>query len=664
MGLTEVISNGMIVSYKWLQFYFKDPLPEPEDLVNVMVPHSFELDELKQVGNDWAMDFDVLSNRGHDALSHFGMARELAVIFDREMVVPDSSYETSDEVKTGELLDIKVADSKLVRRVMKRMVVNVKVGPSPDWLVEHLATIGQKSINNVVDITNFVMFETGHPLHAFDYDKLAPTDSSGLAGSEKKLMEVRMSRPGEPLRTLDGKDLEMGDNSLVWADSEKALDLAGVKGGDVSGVDEGTTRIVLSCCNFEPINVRKTRKRHKIITDASRRYEADLSPELAALTVERASHLFSEYAGATIASDIIDIYPEPQQPAEARFKLSQFNSLIGVELSESDVESILDRMGKANYSWQKDGEEYVVAVPMERLDVRELHEVIEEVARFYGYDKVTSRLAPKEDFTPKVHKGFYYNSLLKKTLVEELGYSELYNYVMRDRGVVELQNSMVEGMSFLRDNMLDTLERNLHDNNKNLDVLGLDQIRVFELNKVFSMEEEHWALGLGVSSTKAWKGESNKETIEATIAALEEKLGVKGEWKIEDRDSGVVAEVNVEKLIESLETPESYGGVLSAGNSQVKFRAFSQYPAVLRDIAVWTPEGTTAEDLLALIKEQSGDLLVQSRLFDEFSKDGRTSYAYKLAFQSMEKTLTDQEVGEIMDLVTETLNDKEGFEVR
>ena len=642
----------MIVSYKWLQFYFDEPLPSPEELIDLLVKHSFEIEGVEKVGDDTAIDIDVLPNRAHDALSHLGIAREIAVILDRDLKMPPTEFETGSE-KIADHLDIKVEDSELVPRVTKGFAYEVKIGPSPDWLVEHLATVGQKSINNVVDITNFIMFETGQPVHAFDYAK--------LAGEGSKLMEVRKSKSGEPLTLLDGQELEMDDVSLVWADSEKALDLAGIKGGNNSGVDENTTKLVLSACNFEPYALRKTRQRHKVMTDASKRFENHLTPEMTIYAMKRLAVMLAEFAGAEIA-DFVDVYPKPQEEAEARFKTVDVNRLSGTKLSDGDVEEILNRYRHAGFTYKKEGDEYVVAVPAERLDVRALHEIVEEIVRMHGYFKIDAVLPSKEDFTPKVNKTYYYNFLLKKHLVAR-GFSEVYNYVMGEKGEIELANSLVEGMGFARSSQLDSLSENLKYNMKNIDVLGLDQLLIFELNKVINMEGENWSLGIAIKNTKDHKGAKEKEIIDELIVHLDEALGAKAKWTIEEREEGLVAEANIEEWIADLPTPDSYGDVLEA-RSNTQFKPYSAYPPVLRDIALWTPVGTTADEVHNLIKDLSGELLVQSRLFDEFSKDDRTSYAYKMAFQSMERTLTDTEVGEIMDKMTETLNAKEGFEVR
>jgi phenylalanyl-tRNA synthetase beta chain len=651
----------MIVSYNLLNSYFKNSLPSVDELVEALIPHSFEIEGVEKVDNDFVIDIDVLSNRGHDCLSHFGIAKEIAVVLDKEVHIPESKIDSMD-INTSEYLDVKV-ETDLLPRINKRLIVDLKVGPSPDWLVDYLKVLGQKSINNVVDITNYVMFETGQPIHAFDYDKISGDEN-------KKTMIIRMAKDGEELSLLDRKELNLDSDSLVWADSEKPLDLAGIKGGASTGVTEETKRIVLSACNFDPVHIRKTRQRHKVITDASRRFEHEPSPELTMIGVERASVLLSEIAGGKLGS-VIDIYPIPVQRSVTEITVDDVNSLVGINISDGEIEEILNRFTKSGVEWKKDEDTYLITWPYDRLDVNDLHETVEEIARIYGYNNVKTSLAPQNDFTPKVNKIFYYNSLLKKMMVEQ-GFSEVYGHVMRvsegGDNQLEINNPLNEEMSFMRSQLFDSLFASLELNSKNIDFLGLDQIRIFEIGKVFSLNnnqhEEHWALGIAVLDTKGWKGESAEKVIENIVDYICKELGVdKSLWSIEVQDGGIVAEVNTEELIKKLDTPNGYGDVLSAVSS-VKYRPFSQYPSVLRDIALWVPEKISYSEVLDLITQEAGPLLVRIRLFDQFNKDGKQSYAYKLVFQSMGKTLTDLEVGDVMKKIENFFNSKEGYKVR
>lgn len=640
----------MKVSYHWLNSYFDNSLPQPGELVEKIIEHSFEVEGLESVGDDYAIEIDVLPNRAHDALSHFGIAKDLAVIYDKEPKFPNNVLNHDGDFKTEDQVDVRVADSRLTPRVTTRVVTDIKIGKSPAWLVERLATLGQKSINNIVDITNYVMFETGQPVHAFDYHK--------LAGSGKKKFELRFAKDGEPLKLLDGQELKLDKETLVWADDEKALDIAGIKGGANSGVDENTTRIILSICNFEAVNIRKTRQRHKIITDASKRFEHNLSPELAGFGMQRTSDLIKGIIGGKFGT-VSDIYPSPHKDAHAEFKTLELNKILGVNLQDSEVEEILGRLKHAGFKYEKNGETYKVLVPPERLDVRELHEIIEEVGRFYGYRNIKAILPDKSDFKPKVHKNFYYSTLIKNKLVG-LGFSEVYSYVMTGKGEVEITNSLVKGLEFLRSEMYDSMILNLEKNIKNIDLLGSDQIKIFEVGKVFKDNKEYWGLALGVRNKKGLKKPSENESIEEARKALENLLSVPVECEIRDG----VMECNIEDLIKDLSVPDSYDDGMLVQNQTTIFKSFSSYPFITRDIALWVNEGTRADEISKLIKDNAGDLLVtEPKLFDQFTKDGKTSYAFRFVFQAMDRTLTDEEVNEIMEAIYQKAKEK-SWEVR
>src|SRR3989344_9545 len=640
----------MKVSYNWLNSYFENKLPEPGSVVEKIIEHSFEVEALEKIGEDYLVDIDVLPNRAHDAISHIGIAKDLAVIYDHELKLPNLILGHEGDFNTEDYVDVGAADSKLVPRVTTRVVTGIKIGKSPQWLVDRLATLGQKSINNIVDITNYVMFETGQPVHAFDYDK--------ISGVGPKKFELRFAKHDEPLKLLDGTELKLDSETLVWADSEKPLDIAGIKGGANSGVDEKTTAIVLSICNFEAINIRKTRQRHRIVTDASKRFEHSLSPELAGWGMKRTSDLISEIVEGKLGT-VSDIYPSQQKDSKAQFKTSQLNKILGVDLSEKEVEEILNRLKHAGFGWGKSGEEYEVSVPAERLDVRELHEIIEEIGRFYGYRNIQATLPDKNDFKPKVHKYFYYSTLIKNKLIT-LGFSEVYSYVMSDKGDVEISNSLVKGMEFLRSEMHDSMEVSLEKNIRNIDLLGLDQIKIFEVGKVFKNGKEYWGLCLGVRNKKGFKKTAENESLEEARIALETLL----QTSINTEIRNGIMECDIEELLKELPVPDSYDLGMFMQNQNTVFRPFSYYPFISRDIALWVNDDTNVEQVTKIIKDNSGGLLVtEPKLFDEFSKDDKKSLAFRFVFQAMDRTLTDEEVNQLMEKIY-TKAREEGWEVR
>lgn len=331
----------MRISYDWLQSYFKEELPPPEMLAEKLTMHAFEVEEIKRVGDDWVFDIDVLPNRAHDCLSHIGIARELATLLNIEVRLQYGGPKADKYLKTADFISLSVEDSKLVRRAMKRLVVDVKVGESPDWLKKRLKALGQRAINNIVDTTNYITLETGQPVHAFDFDKLAGT---------KKEIVIRRAHSGEKVTTLDGDEYTLTEEDLIIADTEKALDIAGIKGGANSGIDEKTTQVLLSACNFDPVAIRKTSRRLGLITDASKRFENEITPELAGAAMERLSGLVQELSGGRVTADSLDSYPRRPNNYKIGLSVDRVNKVLGTAFSESEVTKILDQFG---FSYEK-----------------------------------------------------------------------------------------------------------------------------------------------------------------------------------------------------------------------------------------------------------------------------------------------------------------------
>ncbi len=329
----------MKFSYAWLQEYFDKPLPSVADLSRTITMHAFEIDGTESHGSDTILDIKVLPNRSHDGFSYHGIAREVAALLNVTANIPEAHPKTDSGISTSDHLSLTIENSKLVPRAMKRYVEGVTIGESPEWLKIKLAAHGQRSINNVVDATNLTMLETGQPVHAFDYDKLTTNNSQPTA------LSIRSAKEDETITTLDGKEFVLNPDVLVISDSEKALDIAGVKGGSTSGIDANTTRIVLSVCNFDPVNIRKTSKKLGLRTDASIRFEQGISPELTAIAMERLSALIEELANGKVAQDIVESYPNKKNLYVVGVSLSEINTALGTTCSQSEVEDYFKRLG-------------------------------------------------------------------------------------------------------------------------------------------------------------------------------------------------------------------------------------------------------------------------------------------------------------------------------
>ncbi len=597
----------MKASYKWLQDYFEEPLPKPEELGDILTMHSFEIDSIADKGIDSILDIKVMPDRAHDCLSYSGLAREIGVLIGQDSKPLFFMAEGDPVLKTSDQIDLKVLDEKKCRRAMFRITIGVAIEPSPAWLKERLESVGQRSINNIVDITNFVMLETGQPVHAFDLDKIIGADN-------KKNISIRNAKAGEQIKTLDGKEFILDESILVISSDAGALDIAGVKGGAESGIDENTKNVLLSACNFDPINIRQTSKKLGLRTDASERFEKEISPALTEKAMDYLSFLVKEITGGYLAADVLDFYPEKQEAVKISLSLLDINRLIGIKMTESELESILEKL---KFDFDKK-ESYEITPPIERLDLRIKEDLVEEIGRIYGYEKIPAILPSATNMTLETNQEFYNKNLAARDLLEK-GYTEVYNYTFRNKGEVELANPIASDKKFMRANLSDGLKESIDLNIKNLPLLGIDEVKVFEIGTIFKNghEETHIAFG------------DKKEIKEMLL-------------------SEYVKDLPKENFQQEVK--------FELSSSDKKYKSISIYPFILRDIAVWMPKESDPNELIDLIKRNSGTLLAaEPKLFDRFEKEGKVSYAYKLVFQSSEKTLSDEEINSIMAKINEEI---------
>ncbi|HVU80176.1 MAG TPA: phenylalanine--tRNA ligase subunit beta [Candidatus Paceibacterota bacterium] len=601
----------MKISRLWLAKFFDQELPAAEGLVDALTFHAFEIDGIEKAGADDVLDVKVTPNRGHDCLSHRGIAKELSAIMklplahDAFTAAPDISKNTA-EVEVS-------LQSDLCRRYIAGYVKGVKVGPSPAWLRERLEAIGQRSINNVVDATNFVMFNTGQPLHAFDAGRLE--QKNGVYR-----LEVRRARDGEQLLALDNKEYALKDSVLVIADANKdeVIGIAGIKGGTPAGITSDTKDIIIESANFDGVSVRKAAQALKLRTDASARFEQGLSPELAAHGMRNMLE-FVEHVTGGEAAGFVDVYPEPQQESRVSVSVGMINKVLGTELTGADVADAFQRL---QFAYKEEGGHFEVLVPFERLDIGIAQDLVEEVGRIIGYDRVPAVPLPAPAAAPEVHQAFYTAEQVRKQLTD-MGYSEVFTSVFADRGERAVLNKVDSVRPYLRATLADGLDEALKKNIPNKDLLGLKEVKLFEIGTV-------------------WKG-GKEETMVGIVSEKE---------KAKEEPLSMHAPKEPATAYEDLP--------LSAA---VRFQPFSKYPYIVRDIAMWTPASTTPETVEADIKNEAGGLCVKISLFDQFQKGEKISFAFRLVFQSFERTLTEAEVNQIMEHVSAKLKEQ-GFEIR
>ena len=599
----------MKISYNWLQNYFEDKLPEPEEISEGIIFHSFEVDEIEKVGDDTILDIKILPDRAHDCLSHWGIAKEVSAIFD--LKIKDKNYKIFEPKYTD--LKIEIQDDKCLR-YMGRVVRNIKVDASPAWLKEKLNAIGQKSINNIVDAANFVMFDLGQPIHCFDLDKL-----------ESQKLIVRNGKAGEKITTLDKREIDLDDSILVIADEKDPLALAGIKGGTKAEVDINTKNIVIEVANFNPTTIRKTAKKVNIQTDAVKRYENEISPELCSITMDSITDMIYSLAGGEVES-IVDIYTN--KPVERIISVSSdyINKRLGSTFSKEDIKSVWDKL---KFEYTENTNSFEIKVPALRLDLTGQHDLVEEVIRILGYDRLEEKLPEiKNDNTTN---DSYSKMLQVRSKLLNDGYSEVMTYVFCDSGEVEVLAS-ASTKKFLRNNLTDGLKESIKLNLLNIPLLEMKDIKIFEIGTIFTKngEETHVAYG------------DKKNVIEMSLEEFYKK------------NISILEPTNVQP-----QNPDI--GWTSVNKT---FKPWSIYPFIYRDIAVWVPESTEPNTLFDIYKELGTGLLIKDpQLVDKFQKQDKVSYAYRLVFQSYDRTLVDEEINNIMTSISNKLTSL-GFEVR
>lgn len=593
----------MKVSYNWLNNFLDGALPNPEAVAEGLTFHAFEIDGIERAGNDSVLDVKVTPNRGHDCLCHRGIAAELSAIlklplnqqYDPFAKKPDFSKKT-DAVTVS-------LQSGLCKRYLAGHIRGVKVGPSPEWLRQSLEAIGQRSINNVVDATNMVMFNIGQPLHAFDAAKLGSLN-----------IGVRAAKDGEVLEALDKKHYTLNSSMLVITAGDAPVGIAGVKGGMPAAIDQSTSDIVIESANFDGVSVRKTAQALKLRTDASARFEQGLSPELAAYGMQQAVDLILHIAGGELVG-FVDVYPEPQPPMYTSVTVEKINRVLGTQLTGADVADVFQRLGLA---YKEETGVFEVQAPFQRLDIALPEDLVEEVGRVVGYDQVPAVPLPPTGAQPEVNAHLYAAEKAREELTAQ-GYSEVFTSVFADRGERAVANKIGGDKPYLRSTLTAGLSDALKKNIPHKDLLGLQEVKLFEIGAVWKGGAEVTMVG-----TVSEKGKTEEKPLEPVAAAQYDDLPL---------------------------------------SKAQRYQTFSKYPYIVRDIAMWVPSGTDESVVQDVIAKEAGNLAVRVALFDRFEKGERTSLAFRIVFQSFERTLTEAEVNAIMGTVAAALKAK-GFEIR
>ncbi|MBW9156577.1 phenylalanine--tRNA ligase subunit beta [Clostridium tagluense] len=683
--LRGIVSNGMFCSEEELGIAGDEPVhglmilpgdtPIGKDIKEVL--------KLQSV----LIDFEITSNRP-DCLSILGIARETAATLGIEYRKPALDYKATAAENVEDIYKVNIKD-ELCRRYMLKGIKNVKIEPSPQWMQERLLEAEIRPINNIVDITNFVMVELGQPMHAFDARQITTNN-----------IVIERANSNEKFITLDEVERELDESILNIKDGDRTIGLAGIMGGLNSEIKGDSTSIIFESANFDGVNIRLASKKLSLRTDASSKFEKDLDPNMVQMAMDRACNLIQELGAGEIMEGCIDVYPKILKPHTLEVDATWINSFLGTDISRRDMKTYLDRLELAT---EVKGDYLIIKVPTNRADINIREDIAEEIARIYGYDNIPSTLpncatsksgkSEKQKLEDKVVL-----SLTSSALNQSISYSfvspKIFNEILvpedsKLRNVVTIKNPLGEDYSIMRTttiaSMMECLGRNYSRNN--------EEARLFEIGKVYIPNEDSDKLpeerniltigmygnvdyldlkgvvenvidSLGLKNT-SFKRESENPTYHpgktSNLYIKRELVGVVGEihpsvsdnYEVEQRC--YIAELNLDILYKYADLNK-------------KYNALPKFPAVTRDIALIVDEEVLVQDIEDIIVKQGGNILESTKLFDVYKgkqiAEGKKSIAYAIVYRRVDKTLTDEEVNKVHEKILRTLEHKLGAQLR
>lgn len=709
----------MLFSYIWLQSFFKKKLPPPKKLAEILTIRSFETFCAKS-----AIDVDVLSNRISDCSSHLGIAREISAIIglpfsDSIEMKKDFFRKNSKDIQ--KILKVEVQDKDLCYRYCAKVMTGIRVKPSPLWMQKRLLVCGLTPINNIVDAANYVMLETGQPLHAFDFEKLSSIKSwNKKNGNSKSLRSiiVRKAKKEEKIITLDGKKYIFDKNVLVIADKKEPLAVAGIKGGQKAEIDDNTKNIVLEAANFDRTSIYKTSKKLKLESDASLRFSHSIDPNLCQEAMNKVCGLIEKIAGGKEIKGIIDIYPKKVFPKKIKLDLTYVEKLLGVKIPESKIVKILKALQfKIFKSSASNNQSLIIEIPTFRKDMEIPEDLIEEIGRIYGYEHISPKmpLAFLSSFSSEENKELSRARKIKG-LMKEFGFFELFLYSFiseKDSQVfisdlIEIKNPVSLNTKYLRPSLLPNLLKIVKDNQgKFVDICldtkkkSLASLKFFEFGKIYyknkEKNEKQSIIEKGMI-TGIITGKDKFLEIKGVVETLLEKLGIvdlffdsfkvdldvnKGifwqkeqtaEIKIGDNKIGFLGKIRKEILDFYQVSDEVFAFEIDFEKlsksvvEEHKYRKPSQYPESARDIAVLVPIRTLSGSIIQKIHLLGGKLIRDVEIFDVFEgaslPSNRKNLAFHIIFQARDKTLTSKEVDNIIQKIIQGLEDNIKWQVR
>jgi phenylalanyl-tRNA synthetase beta chain len=678
----------MLISYQWLKELTDTKLSPPE-LRERLTMVGLAIDAVEEHDHDAVLDVEVPSNRP-DCLSHVGIAREVAVIEKGRMRMP-AGEQAKTEGSAASLTSVEIKDSDLCPRYAARIVRGVKIGPSPHWLAKRLETIGQRPINNVADITNYVLHELGQPLHAFDLEKLVG-----------RRIVVRRAVPGERLKTLDGIERTLSGDMLVIADAEKPVALAGIMGGEESEISTQTKDVLIESAYFDPHSVRQTARQLGMDTEASRRFERGADCDGVLRAQQRCIDLICELAGGVATEDAIDIYPQPLKPRVVNFRPERVRELTSLSVERDEVFRILTGLGFE--SQDESGGRMSFKVPSWRIDVEQEEDLVEEVARHTGYEKI------EEELPPSNASGEYQPSEMQqrslRRALNAFGFDEAINFSFtqqdsrfdlipslagHENDQPKLENPIIEDAAWMRSTLLPGLLNAVRHNLNH----GIRDVRLFEIGRIFSVSKpgelpaETLALALVATGGALDENRAQAER-ELDFFDLKGALEAAVDWMnlsplsftqasarhlragqtavIKFGDGTAIGSIG--RLAENVASSYKFrqpvyvleldlATLLAGPVKAIQYSPLPRYPSVMRDISLLVDRGVALEEIFAAVNNQHVADCRSVKLVGTFEggniQSSKRSVTLRLEYRSDERTLRDEEVEEYHSRLTSAL---------
>ena len=669
-------SNGMLCSIAELGLESKFLKPEDKDGIHELPPDApVGEDPIKYMQmDDGVIDFDLTANRG-DLLSILGMAYEIGAIYDKKVKDVDLSHGHTDK-NVNDDFKLKI-DTDNCTMFLAKEVRNVKIKESPTFIKNRLIASGIRPINNVVDISNYVMLELGQPLHFYDYDKL------------HGMIEVRMAKEGEKLTTLDDIERTLTPDDIVISDGKESIGLAGVMGGLDTEITENTKNVIIEAAIFNSVRVRKTAQ--KIVrSEASNRFEKGLDPNRTYMAVERAAKLLEEYADGEILDGTVEYNKEDMSDKKIEITYQKVNDVLGTTIAPKDVLDVFRRLG---FTYTEDGKTVTVSVPRRRLDISIKEDLVEEVGRIYGVDNIESKVP----ISP-IKMGSYDKTTREiRNKMVDLGLNETLSYVLvnekdaknytNDDSIeaIKILTPLTEERTTLRCSIITSLykmyEYNVAHYNKDVSIFEIGK-SFYKKGDTYNEENKIACLMTG----EYYYGINNSKKVDFYIIKgiaeeLLDFLGYGGRYSFVVKDNmpeqlhpgqsamisvnndivGIIGKVHPEITKEDVFVMEiNLDKLLAKKTGKMKYKEISKYPTVKKDISILVDKSVTSNDIAVAIKKSAGSLLLNTEVFDVYTgkgiEEGKKSLAYSLTFGTNDRTLTDEEINKVLEKIIERLS--------